>query len=189
MKLPVVLRKNWKRVATLSLVIIIFLALVAWTAISPTILVPQSTTSLSESLFQYAKDKSTLNITDGEGTYSFLFGIDYNESLNPGVPTIVEVYISMQSEQKSSGFLKGVGLQILSSRVLVDGIEDSGVTSMITTSSGIITDRLSNVDINDTSGIHELSTRLIVSTEDVNYIGYFGGSEQVISLNGTIAIQ
>ncbi len=80
--------------------------------------------------------------------------MDYNGTLTPGIPAIVEVFVSLLSENKSSGFLKGVSLDFVGSGVLVDGSEDTGVKSMVTNSGGIITDRLSGVDINDTGGTH-----------------------------------
>lgn len=180
--------RHWKISISLALVVIVLLSLVAWTAYSPITLSLQSESQLSGSLFQYAKTTKLLNVTDGEGSYSFLFGIDYNESVRSGVPTVVEVFASLVTENRASSFLKGVALEIDSSTVLIDGSEESGVTSMITKSSGILIVRLSDVDINETGGIHQLSARLIVSTTDVNYIGYLGGTELVVSLNGTISV-
>ena len=108
--------------------------------------------------------------------------------LSPGIPSIVLVYVSMLTEQRTSGFLKGTGLAIDSAEVLIDGVEVSGVRSAVSSTGSILTDRLSNVAINETGGTHQISARLLVSTVDVNYIGYFGGSEEAISLNGTISV-
>jgi len=188
MKLPIFFAGNWKKIVAAAIVLAIVLSLVLWTELSPPILYPQTEANLTGSIFQYAKTNATLNLADSEGTYSFLFGMDYNDSLSPGSPTIVQVFVSLSSEQRGSSFQKGVALDILSSTILIDGIEEIGVKSMVTTNGDILTDRLSGIDVNDSSGIHNLSARLIVSTVDVNYIGYFEGSEQVISLNGTLTL-
>jgi len=182
------LRKDFKKILSAAVIIIISGSILAWTILSPRILSPQSKGQLSDSLFGFVKSTSVLNVSDGEGSYSFLFGLDYNATLSPGVPTIVEVFVSLLSENKTSGFLRGVSLDFVSSTVLIDGSEDAGVKSMVTNSGSIITDRLSGVDINDTGGTHQLSARLIISTVDVNYIGFLGGNELVTSLNGTITI-
>jgi hypothetical protein len=182
------LRKDTRKILSVAVLLVILGSVLAWTVLSPLPLSPQSQGQLSSSLFSFAKTASILNISDGEGSYSFLFGMDYNGTLTPGIPAIVEVFVSLLSENKSSGFLKGVSLDFVSSGVLVDGSEDTGVKSMVTNSGGIITDRLSGVDINDTGGTHELTARLIISTVDVNYIGFLSGTEQVTSLNGTITI-
>jgi hypothetical protein len=188
MKFPLFSSRHWKILVALSLIAIIFVSLEVWTVFAPPILNPQSETSLNETLFQYTKTKSILNITDGEGSYSFLFGLDYNETASAGIPSIVLVYVSMLSEQRTSSFLKGTGLAIESANVLIDGVEVSGVKSVVSSTGSILTDRLSNVAINETGGSHQISARLLVSTVDVNYIGYFGGSEEPINLNGTISV-
>lgn len=168
--------------------IVTVISLAGWTLFSPTVLVPQSQESLSGSLFQFAKTTSQVNITDGEGSYTFLFGVDYNETVSAGIPSIVEAFVSLQYEVKTSDFLRGASLEIDSSSVLIDGHEDGGVNSMVSASGGLITDRLSNVFINETSGNHTLTVRLLVSNVDVNYIGYFPGDEELVVLNGTVSI-
>ncbi len=189
MKFPQFSSKYWKAFFALIIAAIVLVSLEVWTISAPRILTPQPEASLNSSLFQYAETKNVLNFTDGEGEYSFLFGLDYNSTVAPGEPSIVLVYISMLNEQRSSGFLKGTTLSIISAKVLIDGFEDSGVTSRVSSNGAVLTDRLSDVDINDSSGTHVLTARLIVSTVDVNYIGYSNGSEEPISLNGTITIE
>lgn len=169
-------------------ILVVILSLAAWTAESPAALSPQSQASVSDSLFHFAKTTELVNVTDGEGSYSFLFGMDYNTTVTPGVPTLIEVFASLVSEQKTSAFLKGVTLDIASSDVLLNGSGDSQVTPMILKSSGIIVDRLTELAINETSGVLDLSARLIITVVDVNYIGSFSGNQQVVSLNGTISI-
>jgi hypothetical protein len=187
-KISVLNYKDIKKIGSIVVAVLVIVSLVAWTLLAPGTLSTQTSGQISRSLFQVAKTERILNITDGEGSYSFLFGLDYNESASPGVPTIIEAFASLVGEQKTSGFLKGVALQIDSSSVLIDGIQDSGVSSMISSNGDIIIDRLSGIDINETAGVHQISARLIVSTLDVNYIGYFGGSEQVLSLNGSTSV-
>ncbi|HYB04358.1 MAG TPA: hypothetical protein VED17_07845, partial [Nitrososphaerales archaeon] len=188
MKFPLISSRRLKVLIALTVIVIILISLEVWTASAPGILTPQSENSVSGTLFQYAVAKSTLNITDGEGSYSFLFGLDYNQSVRPGIPSIVLVYTSMLTEQKTSGFLRGTNLAIDSAKVLIDGIEVLGVKSQVFSNDMILTDRLSDVAINETAGSHQITARLIVSTVDVNYIGYFGGNEEAISLNGTINV-
>jgi hypothetical protein len=188
MKVPQLSAKYWRILIALAVVAIVLVSLEAWTASAPQILTPQSEASLSNSLFQYTETKNIWNVSDSEGSYSFLFGMDYNQTMSPGVPSIVLIYISMLTEEKSSGFLKGTGLAIEGAKILIDGVEDAGVQSRVLSNGAVLTDRLSGVDINETGGTHQLSARLIVSTVDVNYIGYLGGSEEPVSLNGTITI-
>src|SRR5580704_17747523 len=98
MKIPPLIANNRKKFAALVFVAIILFSLVAWIAFSPAILSPQSEATLSNSLFRYTKSESIINITDGEGSYSFIFGLDYNETVSPGSSTIVVVFASLLSE-------------------------------------------------------------------------------------------
>ncbi len=180
--------RNLKKFLFLGVILILFISIGSWTALSPQVLSVQSNSQIANSLFQFAKVKQLVNFTDGEGSYAFLFGMDYNDSASQGVPTIVQVFASLLSQRITSGFQRGIGLQVTRSTVLIDGIEDSGISSRTTTSGEIVISRLSQVELNRTGGTHMLSVRMIVSTVDVNYIGYLPGTEQVVSLNGTISI-
>jgi len=177
-----------KKLVAVTVVSVLLLSLLIWTLLAPPILSPQSPSGVSNSLFQFSKTTKELNVTDGEGSYSFLVGMEYNETVSPGSPTIVEVFVSLVHEAKSSSFLRGVYLKIDSAGVLIDGKGESGSKQMITSNDGLITDRISGIDINQTSGEHSLVARLIFSTVDVNYIGYASGNQQVLQLNGTISI-
>jgi hypothetical protein len=179
---------NRKKIIFFSIILVIIISISAWTIVSPQILSAQNSSQITSSLFQFAKATELVNISDSEGSYSFLFGIDYNNTASPGVPTIVEVFASLVTERINSGFLKGVGLELTHSTVLIDGVEDYGISSRSTTSGAILVERLSQIEINYTGGSHELSVHLVVSTEDVNYIGYVSGTEHEVSLNGTISI-
>jgi hypothetical protein len=188
MKTAFLSRSQWKRFVSLVVIVVVIVSLADWTVFSPVTLTSSTSQELHESVFQFVKATSILNITDGEGAYSFLLGLDYNDTVSTGLPSIVVVYISLLNEQKNNGFLRGVSLQVVSSRVLVDGVEYPGVKSEVSFNSAILTDRLSGVEINDTAGSHRITARLILSTVDVNYIGYLGGSEKAINLNGTITV-
>jgi hypothetical protein len=180
--------KNWIRVIAILIVAVVLVSLAAWTWASPETLSLQPQTSISSSLFQFAKATREFNVTDGEGAYSFLFGIDYNDSTAPGIPTIVDTFVSLVSEQSTSGFLRGVSLNIASASILINGTSATGVKSMLTRNSEIISDRLTGVPIDNSSGRVTISARLIVSVVDVNYIGYFAGNDQIVILNGSISI-
>ncbi|MDA4112266.1 MAG: hypothetical protein OK439_06970 [Thaumarchaeota archaeon] len=187
-RFPSVFSRNWKKFVYIGIVEIILVSLAIWTIVSPSYLVVQDPSQISDSLFQFAKVREVVNFVDGEGTYAFLFGMDFNNTLSHGIPTIVEVFASLITQHSGSAFIKGVALEVIDANVLIDGVQNSGVNHRFTYHSNILIDYLSFVQNNDTSGSHSISVRLIVSTSDVNYIGYFSGTEQVVSLNGTIAI-
>ena len=181
-------RRNLKKFIFVGVILILLISIASWTAFSPQILSVQDSSQISSSLFQFGKVKQLVNFTDGEGSYTFLFGMDYNDSASPGVPTIVQVFASLVNQGTSSGFLRGVGLQVSQYTVLIDGVEDEGISSRSTNNGAILESRLSQIEINQTGGTHVLSVRMIVSTVDVNYIGYLPGVEELVSLNGTISI-
>ncbi|HXQ92451.1 MAG TPA: hypothetical protein VN739_05545 [Nitrososphaerales archaeon] len=180
--------RKLKKLVILAVILIFLISISAWTALSPQVLSVQNDSQIAGSLFQFAKAEQLVNFTDGEGSYTFLFGADYNDSAAPGVPTIVEVFASLVKESIGSGFLRGIGLQMVHSTVLIDGVGESGFVSRTTTSDSILVERLSQLEINQTSGTHMISIHMIVSTVDVNYIGYLSGTEQVVNLNGTFSI-
>jgi hypothetical protein len=179
--------RNLKKFIFLGVILILLISIASWTALSPQILSVQSSSRISSSLFQFAKVKQLVNFTNGEGSYTFLFGMDYNDSASPGVPAIVQVFAALVNQGTSSGFLRGVGLQVSHYSVLIDGVEDDGISSRSTNNGAILIARLSQVEINQTGGSHALSVRMIVSTVDINYIGYLSGIEELVSLNGTIS--
>ena len=180
-------RKVGKLVLAVILVLVV-VSLSIWTFVSPVPMKVNSESQLSESLFQFAKSTTVANFSDAEGTYSFLFGIDYNSSVASGQETIVSVYASLTSEHLNSGFARGVALRIESATVLFDGIEDLGVKTRITYSPNILIEYLTFVKVGENSGEHLLTARLIVSTVDVNYIGFFLGTESVVSLGGNLTV-
>jgi hypothetical protein len=183
-----VFSRHWKIIALVVFVEAVLISLALWTAYSPSTLSVQNPSELSNSLFQFAKTTRAGNATDASGSYSFLFGADYNTTFSAGVPTIVEVYATVTSEQITSSFTKGVALQIDEAQVLIDGAQDSGVKERITESNQMLIDYLSYVQSNGALGTHTLSVRLIVSIIDVNYIGYAQGTQFLVSLNGTFVL-
>lgn len=158
----------------------------AWTATSPVPLKPQTETMLSNSIFKYVNDTRSFNFADGSGSYTFLFGVAYNQNTTIGQPFIVDVYASLVSETISSAFLRGVALHLQQATILVDGATENGINVRSTYSPQVASFYLSFTQINATSGTHTLTIRLILNTIDVYYIGYFTGSTQVAELNETI---
>jgi hypothetical protein len=180
--------KSWKKILSILIVVLLAASLASWTLLSPKYMTVQSGVEDSNSLFQYASSRQVVNFSDAGGSYGFLFGLDYNRNVSAGVPTIVEVYASLISQQKSSGFMRGVALQVTAATVLIDGVEDEGVKIRFTSNSAILIYYLTGVQVNETEGLYSLSVRLVVSTVDVDYVGYFSGNEEVVSLNGTLSV-
>ncbi|MGH2638151.1 MAG: hypothetical protein ACRDF4_02530 [Rhabdochlamydiaceae bacterium] len=176
------------RASALTIIILIFASsLLGWTLLSPHYMSVQDSSEISSSVFQYANDIREVNFTDAGGSYSFLFALDYNKNLTLGQPAVVAVYISLVSEKISSLFEKGVSLKIDGAAALIDGDVAEGSGDRSTFAPNILSVFLTSVKANS-PGAHSLSARLIVSTVDVNYVGYFSGSEQVVDLNGTIGV-
>lgn len=182
------LRRNWKKIISILIIVLLAASLASWTLLSPKYMTVQSNEETSSSIFQYANIRQIVNFSDGEGAYSFLFGLDYNKNVSAGVPTIVAVYASLLSQRTSSSFLRGVALQVTAATILINGVQDEGVKTRFTSNSNILIYYLTDVQVNETGGLYGLSARLVVSTVDVNYIGYFSGTEQVVSLNGTLTV-
>jgi hypothetical protein len=182
-----VFSRHWKKITVVALIELFLILLAVWTAYSPTILSAQSQSDISNSLFQFAKTTEVVNTSDAAGSYSFLFGMDYNSTFTSGAPTIVEVFASLTAAQISSSFTKGVGLQIDEARVLIDGAQDAGVQERVTNGKNVTIDYLSYVQANVASGTRALSVRLIASVVDVNYIGYVSGNQFLVTLNGTFS--
>jgi len=181
------LSKNWKSIVIVFTFEGILVSLALWTAFSPTYFSAQTKSEIAD-LFQFAKTTEIVNITDDSGVYSFEFGLDYNSTLSPGIPTIVDAYISLLGAAFHSPLTKGVALQIDDASILFDGIRESAVKQRVNAGQNILFVYLSNVEVNDSSGLHNLSVRLLLSTVYVNYIGYFSGNEFSVTLNGTVKV-
>lgn len=150
-------------------------------------MVPQTGSDLSRSLFHYANENETVSFSDSEAHYSFLFGMSYNTNVSQGQMIIVEIFSSLLS-QKSSGLMRGVALHLDSASVSIDGLQVKPIEVRVTSSPTILIVYLTSIQINAGAGKHLISARLLLSTIDVNYLGYFGGSEQAVNLNGTIVV-
>jgi hypothetical protein len=183
-----VFTRRWKILALVIITEVVLISLALWTAYSPPVLSVQDSSELSNSLFQFAKNIRVVNATDVSGSYSFVFGADYNTTFTSGVPTIVEVYAALTSEQITSSFRKGVALQIDEAQVSIDGTQDSGFKERITENNQMLIDYLSYVQAMGTPGTYSVTVRLIVSTLDINYIGYTQGTQFLVSLNGTFTL-
>ncbi|MDA4130086.1 MAG: hypothetical protein OK457_04905 [Thaumarchaeota archaeon] len=181
------LPRNWKIIAFVFLVEVVLLSLALWTAFSPAYFSVQSKSEIAN-LFQFAKTTENVSITDSTGDYNFVFGMDYNSTQNPSIPTITEVYASLSSATFLSALAKGVALHVDDASIFFDGVQVSGVMQRVNTAQNIIFVYLSYVLVKSTSGVHHLSVRLLLSTVDVNYIGYFSGNQFLAILNGTVEI-
>ena len=151
-------------------------------------MVPQSNSSLSGPLFQYASEERTINLSDSEGHYSFLFGMSFNENVSRGQTIVVQVFCSLLSQHLTSTIMRGVSLRLVSASASIDGVQAQGIKIRMTFRQNILIIYLTSVKIGQNLGQHSLSARLIISTINVNYLGYFGGPEQVVNLNGTIRV-
>ena len=177
-----------KRVVLVAIVLIIIVgSLSVWTLLSPRYMIPQSDSSISKSIFQYASEIQLVNLSDSEGNYSFLFGMSYNRNISQGQTMIVDVYSSLVSQHFTTGFMRGVGLHLVDASVLIDGVQIQPKLRM-TFRPNILIVYLTSIPVDQNLGNHLLSARLIVTAIDVNYIGYFNGPKQVITLNATMEV-
>ncbi|MCL4538338.1 MAG: hypothetical protein M1378_01825, partial [Bacteroidetes bacterium] len=115
------------KLAGIVLAILMAGSLAAWTLTSPATMQVQSGSMLSNSIFNYVKQVQRFNFTDGSGSYSFQFGMAYNQNATLGQPVIVDVYASLVGETIHSSFQRGVALRLQHASVLVDGTEDNGI--------------------------------------------------------------
>ena len=181
------IKRRWKLIA-IALVSIIVVGLAAWTFLSPKTMELQSTSEISNSLFQFAKSTERLSFADSEGNFTFLFGIDYNQSMPLAEPAVISIFASLISESGTSPFLRGVSLSVERASVLVNGQEYPGLKTRQTISGGILIEYLTSFQVNTPGNLTQITARLIVSTIDVNYVGFLPGSEEVIQLNGTVSV-
>ncbi len=179
--------RNWKIIALVFLAEVVLLSLALWTVFSPMYFSVQDKSDIAN-LFRFAKATENVSTTDGAGDYNFVFGMDYNSTLNPSIPTITEVYASLSSATFHSALAKGVALHVDDASVSFDGVQVSGVKQRVNAAQNILFVYLSCVLVRSTSGVHHLSVRLLLSTVDVNYIGYFSGNQFLVTLNGTVQI-
>ncbi|GEM_PF-1868823 len=181
-------RRRRLLIVTIVIVIVIASSLVIWTIEAPETLDPLPSGQLASSLISYSKTIKDYNFTDSSGTYEFRFGIDYQPVVNEGAAAEVIVYAALLSESIHSGFSKGVALSVQSASLALDGKVDTGV-KFVTRRQGLIDSFLFQY-LNTTLsiGMHNMTARLLVSTVDVDYIGYFEGNLYVVVLNGSFNV-
>ncbi len=170
------------------MVFLVVFGVAVWTVTSPPILGVQSEAQLGSSLFSFAKSSTVQNFTDGSGGYNFKFGLDYSANVIQGEQVQLAVYCALTAEQISSSFTRGVALSLQSASLSLDGRQDSGVKTASKFQPGLQIFYIQNIDTNIAMGLHNVTARLILSTVDVNYIGNFQGSTQVVMLNVVLNI-
>ena len=167
---------------------VVIIGLVAWTETAPPFLGVQSKNSLQNGLFGTSLAETQRNITNYGGSFSFLFGLDYNQNITRGSASELAVYCVLQSE--SLGFFtKGVSLSLDGSSVTIDGNPDSNFTLASRSEPSMQIYYFGNPRIELNSGNHTLQVKLFLSTTEVNYIGYTGGSFMSVLLKGTFVIE
>ncbi|MHB1909035.1 MAG: hypothetical protein ACYCQJ_09230 [Nitrososphaerales archaeon] len=167
---------------------LVIIGLVAWTEAAPPFLGVQSRNSLQSGLFGTSLTETQRNITDYGGSFSFLFGLDYNQNITRGSASEIAVYCALQSE--SPGFFtKGVSLSLDGSSVTIDGNPDSNFTFASRFEPSMQIYYFGNPAMDLDNGNHTLQVKLFLSTTEVNYIGYTAGSFMSVLLNGTFVVQ
>lgn len=185
------LKKNTLRVLILVIVIVILLGLsVEYTLLkAPTIMQVQSSSDQKNSIISVAHVYTNARFSDGSGNYNFRFGFDYpNTSIPSGGATVFKVYGVLTSEQISSFFTRGVSLSLQSGSLIVDGHYDNNAKVDVSTQSSIQVIEFELLNANFTQGSHTVSARLVLSTIDIDYIGYVTGQTQIVELNGTFSV-
>jgi hypothetical protein len=182
------LRVTRLRIALLFLVVVLVI-LAGWTASSPPTLGVQSQSQLTDSLFSYAQSIVTQNFSDPSGNYVFKFGFDYpNASVPQGQHIQLAVYCALINQQISSFFERGISIALQSGSLLVDGKSDFSVKIISKLQSNIQIFYFQNPNTNIPVGKHNITARLVLSTIVVNYIGSYGGSTEIVTLNGLMNI-
>ncbi|MDH2900147.1 MAG: hypothetical protein PXY39_04175 [archaeon] len=176
------------KIAILVIVSLIVIGLVIWTVTSPSPLPVQSKGQLQSGLFGFSKDVASYNISDGSGSYSFEFGLDYSQNLTSGSPTRIEVYCALVNQQVTSIFTRGVALALQSSSLFIDGTVDNSIDVSSKLISNLQTYSFVIPNLSSPLGNHTIQIRILVSTIDVNYIGSSTGTYQPVLLNGTFTL-
>jgi uncharacterized membrane protein len=185
------LKKNTLRVLILAIIILILLGVSAeYTLLrAPAIMQVQSSSDQENSIISVAHVFQNASFTDGSGSYTFRLGFDYpNTSIASGGATVFKVYGVLTSEQISSFFTRGVSLSLESGSLLVDGHYDNNAKVDVINQASIFVIEFEVLNANFTQGSHSVSARLVLSTIDVDYIGYFTGQTQIVELNGTFSV-
>lgn len=183
------MRRSKKILAGVVVIIVIAVALSAWTLSSPSVLPVHSQADLENGLFASSYTSVSYNITDGSGEYFFKFGVDYDQTILNHSATEISVYCALAGERITSYITKGVALSLQSSSLVVDGRPFSGSTITSKLESGLQVYSFGIRNFAGPEGNHTFSVLLFVSTVDVNYIGNLPGSFQAVSLNGSFGFR
>ena len=174
--------------ALIIIVATILVGLTIWTLSSPLVLLVQTKSQLQSGLFGFSQSVASYNISEGSGAYRFEFGLDYSHNVTSGSPVKITVYCALVSQQITSFFTKGVALVLGSSSLSIDNkfVNTVRVSSKVV--SNLQTYSIVIPALSASPGNHTFLVNLFVSTVDVNYIGYSGGSFQSVMLNGTFGV-
>jgi hypothetical protein len=177
-----------RTVAASVVIAVIVGSLAAWTLLSPAALSPQNNGELYSGIFSASKSVSSLNLSDGAGSYSFLFGLDYVSNISQGSAVEFKVYGALVDQKIDSGFTRAISLQVDSASMFVNSSEDTSSRTSESIRAGIMTESFQNPNTNIPLGVYNLTIRLLVSTVDLNYVGYSVGTMGVVTMAGNFSI-
>ncbi|HZW58385.1 MAG TPA: hypothetical protein VFF30_19010 [Nitrososphaerales archaeon] len=182
-------RISRRLVAVIVIVVLIVAGLAVWTIRAPTTLTVQSEDQLKNSVMAFSRSFSNLSISDSAGSYTFRFGFDYpNNSISRGSATVFKVYAALTSQQLSSSFARGISLDVQSATLLVDGKEDASVKVVTTAQPTLEVIQFEFVNTSLPAGTYNTTARLVLSTMDVYYVGYFTGTTSIVTMDGSFTI-
>ena len=148
----------------------------------------QNDAQLAGTLFNSAINVITVNVSDSSGTFSFKFGLDVANPIQKGSASRLSIYAALTSQQITSSFSKGISLSLETASLTLDNSLDGSIKIVTATQGNLLAYYLENINTNLPDGSHTISARLIVTTIDVNYIGFTQGSIAAVTLEGTVNI-
>jgi hypothetical protein len=178
------LRRKYIGFGVIVVVLLIVIVILFWTLSAPQALKVQSPSDLQSGIFSISTSQNSLNATDGAGSYSFRFGVDYNTNVSQGSALEIKVYGVLVSEKITSSFTRAISLTVNSASLLIDNSDDTSVQAVMSVRDGILTESFQNLDSSLPVGSHNLTIALLVSVVDLNYIGYSVGAPMAESLSG-----
>lgn len=153
-------------------VVLLIAGLAYWSFTAPPPLEVQTPSQLQTGIFSVSRSVSWLNTSDSSGVYSFKLGLDYDSNISQGSSTEVKVYVALVSESISSPFMRKISMAVTSASFFVDGVDDPTVTTKENIVGGLLVESIQNPNTDLSLGLHNFTARLVVSTIDINYIGY-----------------
>ncbi len=178
------LKRKYIGFGLIATVLLVVIGIVFWTFSAPQALKVQSQSDLRSGIFSISTSQNWLNATDGAGSYSFKFGLDYNTNVTQGSAVEIKVYGALVSEKITSSFTRAISLTVNSASLLIDNSDDTLVQAATSLRGGIFTESFQNLDSSLPVGSHNLTIALLVSVVDLNYIGYSVGAPMAESLSG-----